>query len=85
MRSLIVILALLVGACSSQTSVTPEHFAKATSECSSHAGLKIISQADQQEESLNCGRYCNKVTGRVQYHAEFSCNDDTKIDLMWFK
>lgn len=85
MRSLIVVLVLLVSACSGSSRVTPEHFTKATSECEAHAGLKIISQADQEDESLSCGRYCDKKTGRTQYRAEFSCNDETAMNVTWFK
>lgn len=85
MRSLIVVFVLLVSACSGSSRVTPEHFAKANAECVGHGGLKVVSQADQEDESLSCGRYCNKTTGRIQYRAEFSCNDDTKMDVTWFK
>jgi hypothetical protein len=84
-RSLIVLTALLMSACNLEVNVTPEQFAKATSECESHKGLKYITHADQQDESYSCGRYCNKLTGRVQLHAAFSCVDDTKFDLSWYR
>lgn len=82
---LVVVLALMVSACSSESHVTPEHFSKANSECAEHGGLKVVSQADQQDETLGCGRYCDKTTGRTQYHAEFECYDGTKMDVTWFK
>jgi hypothetical protein len=85
LHSLVVVLALMVSACISGSQVTPEHFAKANAECAEHGGLKVVSSADQQDESLSCGRYCDKPTGRTQYHAAFDCNDGTKMDVTWFK
>lgn len=85
MRATLLIMALLVSACTQESSLRPEHYVKANEECASRGGIEEIQKPSDKAEWLYCGEYCDKKTGRVQYTETVICKDGTKSDLTWFK
>lgn len=82
MRRLILLAALALTACGSDTSnVTDVHIRAATQVCQNNGGVGSIRKAYKQGRTENCGYLCLKPTGQFLYSGNVECNNGAYFNL----